>query len=71
VRAPRPLPTQATPISEIPAPQVFVFGSDTVEGNHSGPDGEKIEIIVPVKHPSLIELRRHFVAEVAKTLEDL
>jgi RNA polymerase sigma-70 factor (ECF subfamily) len=70
-RAARPLPTQATPVDAIPAPQVFVFGNETIEGNNSGPEEEIVRIVLPIKQPSLIELRRHFVAEVAKTLEDL
>ena len=34
-------------------------------------EGGPIVIIPPTTHSSLIELRRHFVAEVAKTMEDL
>jgi RNA polymerase sigma factor (sigma-70 family) len=75
--APPPRPARAQAASDapsaksIPAPQVFAFGNETVEGNHSGPEGERIEIVTPTTHSSLIELRRHFVAEVAKTMEDL
>ncbi len=69
-RAPRPLPTQATPVDAIPSPQLFVFGNETIEGNNSGPEEEIVRIVLPVEQPSLIELRRHFVAEVAKTMED-
>jgi RNA polymerase sigma factor (sigma-70 family) len=70
-RASHPAPAQPPPIDQIPSPQVFVFGNDTIEGNNSGPEGEYIEIVRPVPQPSLIELRRHFVAEVAKSMEDL
>jgi RNA polymerase sigma-70 factor (ECF subfamily) len=67
----RPAHVQPPPIDQIPSPQVFVFGNDTIEGSNSGPEGEYIEVVRPVPHPSLIELRRHFVAEVAKSMEDL
>jgi RNA polymerase sigma-70 factor (ECF subfamily) len=70
-RKPRPLPATPPPIDEIPPPRTFVFGEDTVEGDVSGPEGEEIVIVPPATHSSLIELRRHFVAEVAKTMEDL
>jgi RNA polymerase sigma-70 factor, ECF subfamily len=55
----------------IPPAQVFVFDPDSVEGNVVGPEGEQIQVLLPVVHPSLIEIRRHFVAELVKTMEDL
>ena len=70
-RKPRPVPATPPPIDDIPPPRAFVFGDDVVEGDASGPEGERIVIIPPTTHSSLIELRRHFVAEVAKTMEDL
>jgi len=54
-----------------PPPQRMVFGEDLVEGSVLGPDGEPIQVILPVEEPSLIEIRRHFVPEMLKTLEDL
>ena len=49
----------------------MVFGEDLVEGSILGPDGEIVRMIPPVEEPSLIEIRRHFVPEMLKTLEDL
>jgi RNA polymerase sigma factor (sigma-70 family) len=69
-RKPRPVPAPP-PIDDIPPPRTFVFGEDLVEGDASGPEGEPIVIVPPTTHSSLIEIRRHFVAEVAKTMEDL
>jgi len=48
----------------------MVFGEDLVEGSVLGPDGERIQMIPPAAEPSLIEIRRHFVPEMLKTLED-
>ena len=70
-RKPRPVPATPPPLDEIPPPREFVFGDDQVEGDVSGPEEERIVIVPPTTHSSLIELRRHFVAEVAKTMEDL
>jgi len=49
----------------------MVFGEDLVEGSVLGPDGEIVRIIPPIVEPSLIEIRRQFVPEMLKTLEDL
>jgi RNA polymerase sigma factor (sigma-70 family) len=54
-----------------PSPQRMVFGDDLVDGNVLGPDGEIIRTMPPVEQPSLIEIRRHFVPEMLKSLEDL
>jgi RNA polymerase sigma-70 factor (ECF subfamily) len=54
-----------------PPPQRMVFGEDLVEGSVVGPDDEVIQMIPPVEEPSLIEIRRHFVPEMLKTLEDM
>jgi RNA polymerase sigma factor (sigma-70 family) len=55
----------------IPPAQTFVFDPDEIEGGIVGPEGEKITVLQPVVHSSLIEIRRHFVAEIVKTMEDL
>ena len=52
-------------------PQRMVFGDDLVDGSVVGPDGEIIRTVPQVVEPSLIELRRQFVPEMLKTLEDL
>ena len=62
-----PSPTPDAP----PPPQRMVFGEDLVEGSVLGPDGERVQMIPPLAEPSLIEIRRHFVPEMLKTLEDL
>ena len=54
-----------------PPPQRMIFGEDLVEGSVLGPDGEIVRMIPHVEEPSLIELRRHFLPEMLKTLEDL
>jgi RNA polymerase sigma factor (sigma-70 family) len=79
--APAPAPARAArtareaaapkPLEPIPPPQTFVFDNDAVEGSTVGPEGEVIVIARPVPQPSLIELRRHFIAEEMKSLEDL
>jgi RNA polymerase sigma-70 factor (ECF subfamily) len=54
-----------------PPPQRMVFGEDLVEGSVLGPDEEILRMIPPVEEPSLIEIRRQFLPEMLKTLEDL
>jgi RNA polymerase sigma-70 factor, ECF subfamily len=53
------------------ATQRFVFDPDEIEGGFVGPEGETIVVAPPIVHSSLIEIRRHFVPEMLKTLEDL
>lgn len=57
--------------SSVPEPQQLVFGNDLVEGSAIGPEGEEIRVVRPTAQPSMIELRRHFVAELMKSMEDL
>jgi hypothetical protein len=68
--APRPASAAAIPV-EPPPPQVFVFGNEQIEGEATGPEGERIPVLLPTAEPSLIELRRHFIPEVMKSLEEL
>ena len=65
------IPAKMETPAAIPPAQVFVFDPDSVEGNVVGPDGEQIRVLQPIVHSSLIEIRRHFVAEIVKTMEDL
>ena len=51
--------------------QLFVFDPDVIEGGYVGPEGETITVAPPIVHSSLIEIRRHFVPEMLKTMEDL
>ena len=47
------------------------FTADDIEGGLMAPDGTLIESVVRADHPSLIELRQGFEAEIVKMLEDL
>ena len=69
--APKIVVSPAPPTDDPPPPQRMVFGEDLVEGSVLGPDGEIIRMIPPVEQPSLIEIRRDFLPEMLKTLEDL
>ena len=69
--APKIVVSPAPPSDAPPPPQRMVFGEDLVEGSVVGPDGEIIQLIPPVEEPSLIEIRRHFVPEMLKSVEDL
>jgi hypothetical protein len=60
------------PRREDPEPvQSFVFDDEELSGDLQSPDGTVIRVAPRVAQPSLIELRRHFVPELLKTLEDL
>jgi RNA polymerase sigma factor (sigma-70 family) len=62
----------APPAQPRPAPvQSFEFENDEVTGDLQSPDGSIVIPGRPAPQPSLIELRRHFVPELLKTLEDL
>jgi hypothetical protein len=47
------------------------FTAEDVEGGLMGPDGELIQVVERAKHPSLIEIREGFEAEVVKTMENM
>ncbi|HLK90761.1 MAG TPA: RNA polymerase sigma factor [Polyangia bacterium] len=64
VTAPAPAPDAPPPL------QRMEFGDDLVEGAVVGPEGEPIVSMRPAEQPSLIEIRRQFVPEMLKTLED-
>jgi len=51
--------------------QRFSYDDDEVTGDLVGPDGGTIVGEPVLRHLSLIELRRHFLPEILKTLEDL
>jgi RNA polymerase sigma-70 factor (ECF subfamily) len=64
--------TRSTPAVPEPEPvQRFVFDGDEISGDVQSPDGEIVRVRPHAAQPSLIELRRHFVPELLKTLEDL
>ncbi len=53
------------------AKTVYDFDDDTVEGDLQRPDGELIDSVRNVKHSSLIEIRKDFIPEMLKSLEDV
>jgi hypothetical protein len=53
------------------AKTVYDFEDDMVEGDLQRPDGELIDSVRKVKHSSLIEIRKDFIPEMLKSLEDL
>jgi len=67
-----PAPRSTPPAEPQPEPvQRFVFEGDEIPGEPQSPDGEIVRVPPRLAQPSLIELRRHFVPELLKTLEDL
>jgi hypothetical protein len=50
---------------------VYDFEDDTVEGDLQRPDGELVDSMRKVKHSSLIEIRKDFIPEMLKSLEDI
>ena len=53
------------------AKTVYDFEDDMVEGDLQRPDGELIEANKRAKHSSLIEIRKDFIPEMLKSLEDV
>ena len=53
------------------AKTVYDFDDDMVEGDLQRPDGELINALKDVKHDSLIEIRKDFIPEMLKSLEDM
>jgi hypothetical protein len=53
------------------AKTVYDFEDDTVEGDLQRPDGENITANAKAQHSSLIEIRKDFIPEMLKTLEDI
>lgn len=53
------------------AKTVYDFDDDNVEGDLQRPDGELINSLNNVKHDSLIEIRKDFIPEMLKSLEDM
>jgi hypothetical protein len=51
--------------------QHLEFTPEEIEGGVFTPDGTRIESIVRAVHPSLIEIRAGFEAEIVKMVEDL
>jgi hypothetical protein len=53
------------------AKTVYDFEDDMVEGDLHRPDGELINSVKGPKHSSLIEIRKDFIPEMLKSLEDV
>lgn len=53
------------------AKTVYDFEDDIVEGDLQRPDGELVNSLRDVRHDSLIEIRRDFIPEMLKSLEDI
>ena len=49
----------------------YDFEDDQVEGDLQRPDGELISSVSRAKQPSLIEIRRDFIPEILKMIDDL
>ena len=50
---------------------VYDFEDDMVEGDLQRPDGELVDALKKTEHSSLIEIRRDFIPEMLKSLEDV
>jgi hypothetical protein len=50
---------------------VYDFEDDNVEGDLQRPDGELVNSINKAQHESLIEVRKDFIPEMLKSLEDI
>jgi len=53
------------------AKTVYDFEDDMVEGDLQRPDGELVNSLGKTQHSSLIEIRRDFIPEMLKSLEDV
>src|SRR5436309_12650489 len=53
------------------AKTVFDFEDDMVEGDLQRPDGELVNSLKKTEHSSLIEIRKDFIPEMLKSLEDV
>jgi hypothetical protein len=53
------------------AKTVYDFEDDMVEGDLARPDGELVNGLKKTEHSSLIEIRKDFIPEMLKSLEDI
>lgn len=49
----------------------YNFEDDNVEGDLQRPDGELVDSVRKMKHSSLIEIKKDFIPEMLKSLEDV
>ncbi|MCG5051690.1 MAG: hypothetical protein KA712_01895 [Myxococcales bacterium] len=66
-----PATTESEDGASYKAKTVYDFDDDTVEGDLQRPDGELVSAIQNVKQDSLIEIRKDFIPEMLKSLEDI
>lgn len=67
-----PTSAQSPATDDHPAPvSRYNYDDDLVEGDLARPDGDPVFGDPTAKHASLIEIRTDFIAEIAKSLEDL
>ena len=53
------------------AKTTYDFEDDMVEGDLQRPDGELVNSLKKTEHSSLIEIRKDFIPEMLKSLEDI
>jgi hypothetical protein len=53
------------------AKTAYDFEDDMVEGDLQRPDGELVNSLKKTEHSSLIEIRKDFIPEMLKSLEDV
>ena len=53
------------------AKTTYDFEDDNVEGDLQRPDGELVDSMRKTQHSSLIEIRKDFIPEMLKSLEDI
>ena len=58
-------------VREVPAVQRINFEDERLLGETEGPDWVPVTSVTAATQPSLIEIRRHFIPELVKALEDL
>jgi hypothetical protein len=80
--APQAAPRAAAPTNDVDADEaalkhsdgnvsVYEFADDTLTGDHLSPEGNLIPWRRPPQHPSLIDLRGHFLPELVRLALDL
>jgi hypothetical protein len=64
-------PAKAEEATQFKAKTVYDFETDVVEGELQSPDGELLTSVGKQKQSSLIEIRKDFIPEMLKSLEDI
>ena len=68
---PKPAAGGAEEGTQYKAKTVYDFEDDMVEGDLQRPDGELVNSLKKTEHSSLIEIRKDFIPEMLKSLEDV